>query len=396
MQQVLLDGIGHRHEEVLRLVRVRVRHRQVRHRLLEVACLCRVARRIAGDVDVRRHVAVDAEVGRRRRAVVDVVRRDEPLQVGVDLAHVLVGARLRHAVARRVVGRRAGEVVALLDGDDEERVVLRDPVLLHAREELSERLVVVLELLDVPGLAGTVRVMDLAREPVGVVRVGEVAERHGNAGLLHLRDLGQRIARKHPVEAREAALVELVGDVLRARDVADARIAVSDRRVDVLRAEERLARVAARLVRQRIHARVRGVLRVCRADAAGHRTVDGEADEVGLRKVARSRSRRRDLRVTTFDPLVRARAEDLGHVARRIGGVHGERAPARMRLRQRRRERHARAGRACGSDRGDRHEFSTRGRRLDHPPGPGASHFSSVSLMCRPLSLCAWRGRSVS
>ena len=54
------------------------------------------------------------------------------------------------------VGRRAGEVVALLDGDDEERVVLRDPVVLQAGEEVAERLVVVLQLLDVAGLAGAV------------------------------------------------------------------------------------------------------------------------------------------------------------------------------------------------------------------------------------------------
>ena len=33
-------------------------------------------------------------------------------------------------------------------------------------------------------------------------------------GLLHLRDLAERVAREHPVEAREAALVELVVDRL--------------------------------------------------------------------------------------------------------------------------------------------------------------------------------------
>ena len=94
---------------------------------------------------------------------VATIRLRSPFDLG-DVT-VGVGARRRDAVAWRV-GRGAGEVVALLDGDHEERVGLGDAVVLQAGEEVGERLVVVLELLDVAGLAGTVRVVDLAGDAV--------------------------------------------------------------------------------------------------------------------------------------------------------------------------------------------------------------------------------------
>ena len=105
-----------------------------------------------------------------------VVGRDHPLEVAVDLGDVAVGvgARRRDAIARGV-GRGAGEVVAFLDGDHEQRVVLGDPVVLEAGEEVAERLVVVLELLDVTGLAGPVGDVGLAGDAVEVVCVGDVA-----------------------------------------------------------------------------------------------------------------------------------------------------------------------------------------------------------------------------
>ena len=63
------------------------------------------------------------------------------------------------------VGRGAGEVVAFLDGEHEERVVLGDPVVLQAGEEVTEGLVVVLQLLDVAGLARPVGDVVLPETP---------------------------------------------------------------------------------------------------------------------------------------------------------------------------------------------------------------------------------------
>ena len=59
----------------------------------------------------------------------------------------------RTLVVRVGCAGAAGEVVALVDGDDEERVVLGDPVVLQPLEERRECLVVARELLLVVGLA---------------------------------------------------------------------------------------------------------------------------------------------------------------------------------------------------------------------------------------------------
>src|SRR5207248_1114107 len=96
--------------------------------------------RVAVYVDGRRRVAVDRE---RRLAT-----RKQRGEVRVDLADLVRRAR-RHDVeiAVRVspvavVRDAAGEVVVLVCGDDEQRVVLVDPVLLQTLEEGPESVVV--------------------------------------------------------------------------------------------------------------------------------------------------------------------------------------------------------------------------------------------------------------
>ena len=183
---------------------------------------------------------MDAEVGRRGRPVARVVGRDEPLEVAVDLGDVAVGvrARRRDAVARSI-GRGAGEVVAFLDREHEERVGLGDPVVLQAGEEVTERLVVVLQLLDVARLAGSVGDVRVAGDAVEVMRVGDVGERHRDAVLLHLGDLAEGVLGEHPVEAGEAGLPK--GSAIGSPFVSltDGRPVV-DRGVDVLGAEQPL------------------------------------------------------------------------------------------------------------------------------------------------------------
>ena len=69
-----------------------------------------------------------------------------------------------------------------------------------------------MQLLDVVGLARPAGRVDLARLAVLVVRVRDVPERDRDAGFLHLRDVRERRRREEAVEAREARLVELIGD----------------------------------------------------------------------------------------------------------------------------------------------------------------------------------------
>ena len=109
---------------------------------------------------------------------------------------------VRERAVRLRRSRPAGEVVALVDRDDEQRVVLRDPVVREPGEERVERRVVGGQLLLVVGLARA----GGASERVVVVRVGDVRERHRNAVLLHLRDLAEGVLGERPVEAGEAAV----------------------------------------------------------------------------------------------------------------------------------------------------------------------------------------------
>ena len=241
--------------------------------------------RIAVDVDRRSRVAVDRERRLRGR------RREQRAQVRVDLADLVRRARRRRIeVAVRVapiavVRDAAGEVVVLVGGDDEQRVLLVDPVLLQPVEEGRERVVVRLQRCDVIRFAGTrgarkdsVRV-GRSRESVRVVvmRVRDVPERDRNAGLLHLRDVAERHLRRHPVEAGEARVAEGVRDRV-AGSVLDDGTTAGDRRVDVESAEESLAGIAAgRLVGEHVRLCVRALV----ADPAAGPAVDRDADEVG-------------------------------------------------------------------------------------------------------------------
>src|SRR4029077_6368575 len=97
----------------------------------------------------------------------------------------------------------------------------------------------------VAGLAGPEGAVVVAGDAVEVVRVRDVPERHGNAGLLHLRDSPERVLGENAVEAGEAGLPERVGDRLFVHHVADRAAAIVDSRVDVLGAEEALEAVVA-------------------------------------------------------------------------------------------------------------------------------------------------------
>ena len=205
-----------------------------------------------------RGVPVQVE-GRRVVGVHREVRAaGERLQVRVDLSDLVrrarehadrVGRAVRMRVRQRAgmgrIGRAdpTGEVIALVDGDHEQRVRPVDPVRCEIREEVLERGVVGLQLLLVlelarPGGRRDERVGAGVRH-VDVVRVRDVAVRDGDAVLLHLGDVTERVGRQHPVEAGESAVALGIRD-RRAVRVVHARVAAGDRRVDVLRAVERV------------------------------------------------------------------------------------------------------------------------------------------------------------
>ena len=122
---------------------------------------------IVVDINRRRHVEMDVK---RRR--VSGLRCEEAVQEGVYLTELAVSAGYVHAVA---IGRRrlaADEMIAFLDGDDEQRVRLIDTVLLQASEECCETGVVVDELLYIAGLSWAVS----ALRDVMIVRIGKVTK----------------------------------------------------------------------------------------------------------------------------------------------------------------------------------------------------------------------------
>src|SRR5204862_150528 len=103
------------------------------------------------------------------------------------------------------------------------------------------------------------------------VRAGDVAERDGHAGLLHLGHVPQRVAREHAVEAREAAVARRIGDG-RAGRVVHTGVAAGDCRIDVLGPVQRLeAGVAAGFVGKRVGLGVRVALADAAADGAVNR-----------------------------------------------------------------------------------------------------------------------------
>ena len=92
-------------------------------------------------------------------------------------------------------------MIALIGGDDEQRVGFVDALSLQLREERGEALLVLLELCDVTRLT---RAIGGAAWMV-VMSIGDVAEHHLHTGFEHFRDISPRDLGEHTVETREAA-----------------------------------------------------------------------------------------------------------------------------------------------------------------------------------------------
>src|SRR5262249_12269632 len=155
------------------------------------------------EIDRRRHVGVNGE-GRRDR----LLGREQPGQVAVDLTHQTVRAGGGDAIAVRWRRLGSDEMVALLYGEDKERVALVDAGRGQPSEELAEGFIVILQLLDVIRLPRTPGRVDFARNPVLIMGVRDIAEGHCNSLLLHLRDICERRACEQTVEARKPGLSE--------------------------------------------------------------------------------------------------------------------------------------------------------------------------------------------
>ncbi len=209
-------------------------------------------------------------------------------------------------------------MVALIDGEDEQRVRLVDSVRGQTDEEFLERRVVVAELLCVSGLTGTICEMDVAGCSMRVVRVGDVRVGDGDSGFLHLGDPGKRNSGLHPVEAWKADMPVLILDRVAVK--VSHRTAQLNHRIDVLGAEESLETVvAARLVGQEVGPPVVGSA----ADRGALCAVDADADEV------RERLGCRHTRPVggCLDSLGRTRTEDCrdvdpGVLKNRVCGRH--------------------------------------------------------------------------
>jgi hypothetical protein len=92
-----------------------------------------------------------------------------------------VRARRLNAVATVRAGRAAHDVISLVGSDDEERVPFIDAVGLQLREELTESIVVRLDLRRIARFPGTERII----RGLVVVQIGDVGISDRNAGLLH-------------------------------------------------------------------------------------------------------------------------------------------------------------------------------------------------------------------
>ena len=241
---------------------------------------------------------------------VALARGHQRLDVQVDLADLVrrtcrrrrpraVRVRVRERTVRLRGSDAPRVLVALVDGDHEERVALVDAVRLQPGEVRREGVVVRLELRLVVRLTRARRAREARverrreRRRVVVVGVRDVPPRHGDARLLHLSQVAERVLRERAVESREAGLAEGIRHRL-TFGVVDGRLAHdglarragdgADRRVHVLRAVQRLeAAVSIRLVKELVRPCVRDVGRVRRADPAAARTVDRDPDEVGQR-----------------------------------------------------------------------------------------------------------------
>ena len=163
------DGIGQCCGDLIGLAAVGIDRRQLPQGATERAGDRVGSGRIAREIDRRRHVGVNGE-----RRGDPLLGREQTGQVAVDLTDQTVRARRRDAVAARRGRLGADEMIALLDGEDEERVALVDAGAGQPRKELAEGLIIALQLLDVVCLARTPRRVDLARDRV--TRISYVSE----------------------------------------------------------------------------------------------------------------------------------------------------------------------------------------------------------------------------
>ncbi|HEX9589606.1 MAG TPA: hypothetical protein VGA15_17920, partial [Bradyrhizobium sp.] len=132
-------------------------------------------RGIASDVESRCVVAVHGE-GRR----ISELGKDHVAQIGVNFALFRIGARHLDPVTIRRRRRPSDKMIVLICGDNEQRVIFGDPVLLRAIEEFAEGLVVCGKLLDVPALAGA---EGATTGDVIVVGVGDITNQSLRAPL---------------------------------------------------------------------------------------------------------------------------------------------------------------------------------------------------------------------
>ena len=130
------------------LAKIRVEDGQLGKHLFEHAGRRRSLGRVAVEVIGRRHVEVDAKWRRHSGSRQKLVHQHLHL---ADLAGAVDAGR-RHAVAAGL--GLAGEMIALIGGDDEQRVGFVDALSLQLREERGEALLVLLELCDETGSPG--------------------------------------------------------------------------------------------------------------------------------------------------------------------------------------------------------------------------------------------------
>ena len=158
--------------------------------MVRVSGSCRP--RIAMDVEGRRVVEVDVE---RRRIV--ALGQQQPVEEGVDLADLRIGAGHVDAVAIGRARRATDEVVVFVRGNDEQGVVLVDAVGGETREEFAEGDVIGLELGDVFRLA---RAEGMRRHPAGWWRDRAAAD----CGHARPPDTRRRRARPPPAWSRHS------------------------------------------------------------------------------------------------------------------------------------------------------------------------------------------------
>jgi len=183
VQQIHLYRVGHVVRQRIGCVRDGIRGSQRSNGTFKAAHGGVGTLRVAVQVEVRRGVRVRIE----RRCHV-LLCCEQACIVHIDLADLAVGAGRCHAVAVRGRRRAAHEVIALVGGEDEERIALVNAVLGEAGEELAESSIIRFERCDVASLAGAIRRGD----GVVIMRVGDVGIGNRHAVFLHGRDIRER------------------------------------------------------------------------------------------------------------------------------------------------------------------------------------------------------------